>query len=225
MSRVNDLNHFYNALERLSVKTGGALELSQCNGRMIWPTRGVYFFYEPGEKRSSGFERVVRIGTHALTANSQTKLWDRLAQHRGTVAPKGGNHRGSVFRKLIGEALFVRYGAQGCASWGSGASASSTIRESERAHEVCVSDYIGGMRFLCLAVDDQAGPESIRGYIERNSIAMLSNFKKASIDPPSADWLGRDCPRDLVQASGLWNQNHVDESYDPDFLNIFERFV
>jgi hypothetical protein len=27
------------------------------------------------------------------------------------------------------------------------------------------------------------------------------------------------CPRDRVQRPGLWNQNHVDEAYDPTFTN------
>ena len=29
----------------------------------------------------------------------------------------------------------------------------------------------------------------------------------------------------LVRDSGLWNQNHVDEGYDPAFLDVLERFV
>ena len=79
---------------------------------MEWPARGVYFFFEDGEARSTSGTgpRVVRIGTHALTAKSSTTLWNRLAQHRGVVGTGGGNHRGSIFRLLVGEALLRRRG-------------------------------------------------------------------------------------------------------------------
>ena len=30
----------------------------------------------------------------------------------------------------------------------------------------------------------------MRGYIERNAIALLSNYGKPAIDPPSPGWLG-----------------------------------
>jgi hypothetical protein len=58
--------------------------------------------------------------------------------------------------------------------------------------------------------------------IERNAIALLSNYGKAVIDPPSPDWLGRHCDRERVRISGLWNNNHVDEAYDPGFLDLME---
>jgi hypothetical protein len=65
----------------------------------------------------------------------------------------------------------------------------------------------------------------LRGKIERNAIALLSNFNNPPLDPPSLHWLGRHCDRDRVRDSGLWNQNHVDESYDPVFLDNVERLV
>ena len=81
------------------------------------------------------------------------------------------------------------------------------------------------MPFVWLRVDDEPGPASMRRKIERNAIALLSNFDRPPLDPPSAQWLGRHCDRDRVRASGLWNQNHVDESYDPVFLDDVERLV
>jgi hypothetical protein len=194
---------------------------------MAWPERGVYFFFEQGETRSKSdiAERVVRVGTHALTTSSQTTLWNRLYQHRGTVTPKGGNHRGSIFRLLIGAALLARDGMNDCLSWGQGNSADATTRRSEQAIEGRVSDYIGVMPFLWLDVDEPTSAGTFRGYIERNSIALLSNFDKPAIDHPSVHWLGRYCPRDRVQRSGLWNQDHVEEAYDPSFLGMFELLV
>jgi hypothetical protein len=76
-----------------------------------------------------------------------------------------------------------------------------------------------------LLVDDEPRADSLRGYIERNAIALVSNFDKEPLDPPSAEWLGRYCNRERVRRSGLWNSNHVDEPYDPAFLKCMEQFV
>ena len=73
---------------------------------------------------------------------------------------------------------------------------------------------------------DAPGPASVRGYIERNSIALLSNLGKAPLDPPSAQWRGHGCDRgERVRNSGLWNQRHVDETYDPAFLDVLSDLV
>ena len=110
-------------------------------------------------------------------------------------------------------------------TWGVGNSANSSIREGEVSIERKVSEIIGGMRFLWLSIEDEPGPSSLRGYIEKNSIALLSNFNKPPLDPPSQNWLGHYSDRERVRKSGLWNQNHVDEAYDPTFLDTLERFV
>jgi hypothetical protein len=81
------------------------------------------------------------------------------------------------------------------------------------------------MPFLWLDVGDDAGAESERGIIERGSIALLSNWQKECIDPPSSSWLGNYCNRERVRGSGLWNSNHVDEAYDPRFLEILEKRI
>ena len=81
------------------------------------------------------------------------------------------------------------------------------------------------MPFLWLAVNDAPGPDSQRGYIERNSIALLSNFNGKPIDPPSPSWLGRHCNQEHVRRSDLWNVRHVDEGYDPAFLGELSALV
>jgi len=99
------------------------------------------------------------------------------------------------------------------------------VRLAERALECDVSQVIGKMPFLWLPIEDDAGPDSLRGTIERNSIALLSNTNKAPLDPPSPGWLGHHSDRERVRTSGLWNQNHVDECYDPTFLRTLETLV
>jgi hypothetical protein len=83
-------------------------------------------------------------------------------------------------------------------SWGIGSNAPADVRAAEDVLECEVSKVICAMPFLWLAVDDEPGAESVRGYIERNAIALLSNFEKKPLDPPSAGWLGHYCNRELV---------------------------
>ena len=110
-------------------------------------------------------------------------------------------------------------------SWGQGSSAPREVRDSEQQLERKVSEVIGGMPLLWVAIEDEPGPDSLRGYIERNAIALLSNFGKSPLDLPSQDWLGHFCNRERVQVSGLWNSNHVDEDYDSTFLDTLEHFT
>lgn len=226
--RLDDLRRFYTILGRLENAIGGRRSLSTCDGRMNWPQRGVYFFMEHGEERADSGHglRVVRVGTHALTSSSRTTLWKRLAQHKGQDRSGGGNHRGSIFRLLVGVALARRNGLS-VPTWGRGGSASREIREQEETLERDVSKVIRAMPFVWLPVEDEPGRENARGFIERNSIALLSNFDEAPLDQASPTWLGRACERGegRVKRSGLWNQNHVGENYDPTFLDTFESSV
>ncbi len=195
---------------------------------MDWPQRGVYFFMEAGERRSDSGDglRVVRVGTHALTTSSRSTLWGRLSQHKGQERSGGGNHRGSIFRLLVGSSLLKVTGPS-CSTWGIGANAPAEVRRDEAALEFRVSEVIRAMPFVYLPINDPPGPESLRGYVERNSIALLSNLRKEPLDAASSVWLGRACDRGkaLVRDSGLWNQNHVHEVYDAAFLETLEMLV
>ncbi len=226
--RLEDLRRFYTILDHLETAVGGRRTLSACNGRMQWPQRGVYFFMESGEERTDSGKglRVVRVGTHALTATSRSTLWTRLAQHKGQERSGGGKHRGSIFRLLVGVALVCRDGLT-VPTWGRGGSASREIRQQEVELEREVSITIRAMPFVWLPVEDEPGRESARKLIERNSIALLSNFGKEPLDEASPTWLGRQCERGegRVKQSGMWNQNHVGENYDPTFLDTFESHV
>ncbi len=225
-SQVSDLDRFYALLGRLRETQGGYRTLAGSTGHDGWPARGVYFFFEPGEFRAGGESlRVVRVGTHAVAKGTNTTLWSRLRTHRGT-RKLTGNHRGSVFRKLVGYALIntKRFPPEATVHWGIGNSAPRETRLKERVVEWDVSVYLGAMPFLVLAADDEPGPASLRGYIERNSIGLLSTAGLEA-DPPSPGWLGHACPAPVVRASGLWNVNHVDEAYDPAFLDRLEALV
>ena len=235
MSRVEQINFFYEILRDLEERLGGKRRLADCHGRMHWPRHGVYFFFELGESRSSGHGlRVVRVGTHALKRHSKATLWERLRAHRGNVGGErigGGDHRGSIFRLHVGSAILRKDGLESqYPSWGVGSSAPRVVRDREYLVEKKVSQHIREMPFLWLKVEDPPGPQSQRAYIEQNAIALLSNYDKlgspAAVDAPSADWLGFYCTNSKVRRSGLWNVEHITEQqWDPEFLNKLEETV
>src|ERR1043166_4991633 len=151
--RNRNLQQFYSILARLEEKLGAPRTLANCSGRLPWPRRGIYFFREIGEHRSdSGIgPRIVRVGTHALADGSGTKLWTRLSQHRGQYESGGGNHRGSIFRLIVGTALINQHGYK-CRTWGEGNSGTREIRAGEIVLECAVSEVIRAMPFLWLAI-------------------------------------------------------------------------
>ena len=202
MSRETDIDRFYGLLSELEETLDGIKRLKDCNGRMDWPDRGIYFFLAPGERRTtSDGRRVTRIGTHAVSQGSGTTLWDRLKQHYGTGSrsanhPHGGNHRGSVYRLRVGEALIERHDLRDeYPDWGTASipddRSRDSVRDEEYPLERRVSTIIRDQPFLWLEVDDEPSPDSDRAYIERNSIALLSNFEKSAADPRADDWLGK----------------------------------
>jgi hypothetical protein len=109
MSRTDDLIRLYRIFDKLEASSSGKRFLAHLAPSRSWPRRGVYFFIEPGEVRAGSGDgpRLVRVGTHALGVGARSTLHQRLRQHAGKSSGSGGNHRGSIFRLLVGEALIV----------------------------------------------------------------------------------------------------------------------
>jgi hypothetical protein len=227
---ARDLDRFYSILAPLEATGKQGLNLASYSGRSGLPTRGVYFFREPGEFRVTdpSVPRVVRVGTHAVSANSKSTLWGRLRAHLGTRSGSG-NHRGSIFRLHVGAALQIRDQMK-VGSWGSGSSMPPDVRHdpkakaAESAWEQKVSAYIGAMSVVWVDVPDEAGANSMRGFIEKNAIALLSN-QLAPIEPASPKWLGQYSPRAEIRGSCLWNLAYVGRPYDPAFLDTLQTVV
>jgi hypothetical protein len=230
MTRKEDLDELYRLLADLHERVGGYRTLGESTGRMEWPQRGVYFFFAPDETREASNQlRVSRVGTHAVSAGSETRLWDRLRTHRGTLSgtrPDGGNHRGSVFRLRVGEAIINRdeIGHE-YPEWGEGSSASADVRNAEYVLEKRVSEFIRELPLLWVEVDDDPGPESQRTTIERNTIALLSNYRRDSLDPRDSTWLGAISPASEIRESGLWNVDHTEEQHSPAFLQTLSEAI
>lgn len=235
MTRRADLERFYDLLATLSERVGGPRRLADCTGRMDWPERGVYFFLSPTETHAdTDVPRVTRVGTHAVSEGSGTKMWDRLRTHRGAqrgTYAGGGNHRGSVFRLRVGEAIRARESLQAYYPvWGDGSSVDREVRLTEHPLEQRVSEFVGDLAFLWVAVDDEPGTDSDRATVEENAIALLSNYRREAVDERPPDWLGRNSASREIRESGLWNVDHVDrepgdDEYEPSFLDRLERAV
>lgn len=222
----SDLNRFYEILSDLEVGLGGKRRLGECNGTLSWPRRGVYFFFEQSGIRKGwpAKQRVVRVGTHAVSDGSRSTLWKRLRAHKGSF-DGGGNHRSSIFRLHVGEALLNKeHNRESIPSWGKDMYAPSKIRSVERGLEEKVSKYLSEMLLLWIDVEDSPSPSSDRAYIEKNAIALLSNFQHP-FDPPGARWLGNYSTSDSIRCSGLWNIQHTMEKYDAKFLDILSTYV
>lgn len=220
---VKDVKEFYENVFRLAENTGGVRLFRECNGKMYWPQRGVYFFVDFQERTLfHGFPRIVRVGTHAVSQGSKSTLWNRLKTHKGT-AEGGGNHRGSIFRLHVGNALIKKNGIQ-CGTWGVGQNASKEIKKEENFVEKLVSEYIGQLGVVVIDVDDLPSASSARAYIEKNAIALLSNLN-FSLNFSTTEWLGNYSDRNEITDSGLWNINYVKSNYDPHFMAIFKKYI
>lgn len=99
-------------------------------------------------------------------------------------------------------------------------SAHHASRQDEYPLEQAVTQQIGDMPFLWLAVSDRAD----RGLIERNTIGLLSR-RSGGLDPASPQWLGAKADSEKVRSSALWNVNHVEDGYDPLYLETFSQLV
>jgi len=76
-NRLRDVQRFYAILSDLEHRLGGTRTLATANGRLGWPQRGIYLFFEPGQVRSASGSglRVVREGTPTTAAGG---AWRRL---------------------------------------------------------------------------------------------------------------------------------------------------
>ena len=181
--RIDDIKRLYELLDRLMCTQPRRL-LSECSGNNVPKSGGVYFFYEDGEYRSdsgNGY-RIVRVG---LTKNFRR----RLREHKGNKSG-GGNHRNSVFRKLVGHTLLAK-NKQKCNSWGVGRPKSRDIPPAEPPIEKSVTEILGQMWILRLPIENEATCDCI----ERNVTALLSNYCRCPTDCqcPTDCWCPTNC--------------------------------
>ncbi|PLC47963.1 hypothetical protein CR159_20720 [Pollutimonas subterranea] len=222
-AQMSHYKKFYDLMLRLQQMPGQMTAFSELVGKPL-SKAGVYFFFGPHElTRFYDREtlRVVRVGTHGVSKGSKSLLWQRLRTHRGNDDGTG-SHRSSVFRLHVGDAILAAQGRE-ILSWGVGGNATRETRESERQLETEVSQYLRKLHVAYLPVVDAASADSDRSYIEKNAISLLTGG--GAIDVQGTQWLGNFSPTQQIKSSGLWNVNYVGDSYDPNFLSIFEELI
>lgn len=220
--------NFYRAMKHLYDGQNGGVLLSDATGRMPWPSRGMYFFFDPPDEHDEiysqfGVPRITRVGTHAVSQGARSTLWNRLSTHRGTSSGQG-SHRSSIFRLHVGRALSRENESFVLRTWGVGQVASAKVRQAELHLERAVTEALGRMKFLWLDVADPPGPQSDRSYLERNAIGLLSRYNvMAGKVPPS--WLGNRSTNSRISMSGLWNLNHLFEEPDVAFIKVLQQYI
>jgi len=224
--RQEDVMHFYNLISEVEKKFPKRKLGDLLNSSLKMPLQGVYFFFENGELRDCSKEqRVVRIGTHAAQAKSKASIKQKLSHHKGPESLYG-NHRASVFRELIGYSVINKQNLT-IKSWGIRKEKSNlAVIQSEKFLEKQVSEYIRNMNFMILEVPGDSSKDNDRAIIERNSIALLSNYNRIPINAPSVDWMGNLCLKPKIIESGLWNSNYVELcSIEPNFFELMEKYM
>jgi hypothetical protein len=222
--RQHDIDKFYDLLEKVVMKFPKR-SLNTISKNKL-PEKGVYFFFEPNEVRQNkNFDRVVRIGTHAAIAYSNATLYKRLYNHKGSK-DLTGNHRGSVFRKLIGYSLINKNNLN-YPHWGDKSKkGDKSVKASEKDLEKIVSLYLGTLTFTVLEVPGPSSKDNDRAFIEENSIALLSNFDRPGVDKCSKGWLGLYSKDSNVIGSGLWNSDCVNRNkVSKKYFDVFEKHL
>ena len=135
-----------------------------------------------------------------------------------------------MYRKRVGEAIIEKHDLHEDypdwdKRWSSIDRERSEVRDEEYILERRVSAYIREQPFLWVNLNDEPSSDSERAYLERNAIALLSNFGEQTIDPRDDGWLGRYSQSREIRESGLWNVNHVDEKPGSEFLNLLEKAI
>jgi hypothetical protein len=185
------------------------------------PTQGVYFFFDPNEQTrfSDRVPRLVRIGTHGVSAGSKATLRDRLRAHLGT-ADGYGNHRSSVFRLHVGEAIIRKKDLRTkFPNWGKGQNAGPEVKYAERSLEKAVSEYISKLILMFIEVPDKATKRSARSTIETLSIALFTE-DYLPVESSSEDWLGHFSQHEVIERTGLWNIRDVGTKTDTRIVQL-----
>lgn len=231
------LDHFYTKLGELNDRIDGPYHLNDCNGQMNWPERGIYIFFDPDSNLDVDPPEtwsISRIGTVGVSEGSSNSLWKRLRQHRGNTRGQyagGGNHRGSIFRHHVGQALIEAEDLHDeYPYWDTSLHKdipleTSTLREQEHPLEVRVSDYIRSLPFLVIDVPGTPSKTSARARLEKNLIGLVSQRRRSTPSLMRDGWLGHENPAPEIHRTGLWNIHHVTALYDGSIVSDIDTYI
>lgn len=224
-ARVDCAGNMYEIFE-MCARQNGIHSFSKFAETDSIPRQGVYFIFDPREetKFSKILPRIVRIGTHAVSMGSKSTLRTRLRAHFGQ-GDGTGNHRASIFRLHIGNALIERHQLRGkFPNWGVGMAASPQIRLDERSMEIEVSKYIGGLLFTYMSIGDRASPLSARAVVEKSTINFLT-ADGVPLEAHSKEWLGASSAVEEIRGMGLWNIQHSGHKFIANGIKAVSRIA
>jgi hypothetical protein len=224
LDRQSAIESLYECFGRLGNESGLLALREALTGNL--PNQGVYFFFDPCEptRFSSRVPRLVRIGTHGVSSGSKATLRDRLRTHFGTMDGYG-NHRASVFRQHIGEALIRRDNLrEQFPNWGRGQNVERSISDAEKELERKVSEYISRLQICCIEVSDKPTKHSARSKIERLSIALFTEGL-VPVESPTKEWLGLHSAHDAIARTGLWNVRDAGSKADFEIVNMISKRI
>lgn len=193
-------------------------------------TGGVYFIFEPNEKRSSGVgQRVVRVGTtssiESRLVKEHAKDWgrSRFRMQIGAALLRRGDYDMHIEHAACDQwvAEWYRQVPMKRGTWGVHDRPSELDPVLHSIHPL-VSHAVSEMGFLWVEVADKETQRAL----ERECIRLLSNHARPNspIDPPSTDWLGRHARETEIRQAGLWNVMHVKKPHTPGFLDDFQGY-
>ena len=158
------------------------------------------------------------LPTHFLISCGKNKQ-----PHRSRAAELYGNHRASVFRLHVGEAIIRRDNLRArFPEWGKNQNAERPIVEGERELEGLVTSYISRLQLQCIEVTDRASKNSARSTIEKSSIALFTE-RLVPVEPPSSSWLGLHSAHESIVRTGLWNVRDTGKKADFQVIELISN--
>ena len=192
------------------------------------PSTGIYFFYENGEigKGHDDSPRIVRIGT-AKAGNFKNRIASHflldIEKMKFTVdQPKPADF--SIFRKNIGRALLNRDKCEYQTLW----DVDFILRKNREQYKECrdvrkeieieqqVTDlFRNTLSFRYLVLSEQPF---------RMEAKLISTVSQCRLCSPSTDWLGNYSTKPNIQASGLWQEQHLKgRNFEKEDLPLLEN--
>lgn len=236
--RPSKLAQFYRKLGVLKERTGGPFYLSDVDGAMDWPDRGIYVFFDEStdpEIDPVSEWHITRIGTVGVSEGSSSSLWQRLRTHRGTTSGRyadGGNCRGSIFRLHIGKSLIEKESLEDkYPHWGVPHRnlpedlSTAEVRAQEHPLELRVSEHIRKLPFLVIDIPGEPHADCDRSRLEKNLIALVSHARRTNPNLRKDDWVGHHSPRAEINKTGLWNIAHVNSFYTDSIISEVTPYI
>jgi len=200
------------------------------------PERGIYFFYEDGEKSDDGnglMPRIVRVGTHKKdnfrSRISEHFLINESKMNFSQYQPKPSDR--SIFRKNIGQTILNGANSSYLELWETDFTTRANriergakrIMELEKKVEKQITKIIRerfSLRYI--QFDNYKALIGSQGM----ELKLIGTIAGCNICTPSITWLGRYCPTKAINSGKLWlSQGLNSAAINNDDKNILNSII